>query len=106
MISVRDDHTIKEDLQAGGAWGDLEAESADEIDRAMCAAEGLAALQRAADLVAIFDTGEHGAIQISRTKEQLEIVVTDDCDPAHVRLYVGDGALEAAAAWCRQRGGA
>jgi hypothetical protein len=105
-MRVKDDCIYKDDLQAGRAWGNLGFKIADEIDRAMCAAEGLAALQRAADLVTLLDAGEAGAVELRVIRGDVRVVVADLIDPVFTRAFEGDGALEAAAAWCRQRGGA
>jgi hypothetical protein len=105
-MRLKADTTCKEDLQAGRAWGALGFKIADEIDRAMCAADGIAALSRAADLVTLLDAGEAGAVELRVMRGDVRVVVADLIDPVFTRAFEGDGALEAAAAWCRQRGGA
>jgi hypothetical protein len=105
-MRLKDDSACKEDLQAGRAWGALGFKIADEIDRAMCAAEGLAALQRAADLVTLLDAGEAGAVELRVIRGDVRIAIVDSFDPAHVRAFegCGDAVIAEAAAWIRQRG--
>jgi hypothetical protein len=102
MISVRDDHTTNEDLQAGRAWGNLGFKIADEIDRAMCAAEGIAALQRAADLVTLADYAEAGGLVELWSGAGHFFVSVEQT----LNAFVGPHAIAEAAAWVRQRGGA
>jgi hypothetical protein len=107
-MRLKDDSACKEDLQAGRAWGALGFKIADEIDRAMCAADGLAALGRAADLVTLLDAGKAGAVELRVIRGDVRIAIVDSFDPAHVRAFegCGDAVIAEAAAWCRQRGGA
>jgi hypothetical protein len=103
-MRLKDDSACKEDLQAGRAWGDLGFKIADEIDRAMCAAEGIAALQRAADLVTLLDAGEAGAVELRVVRGDVRIAIVDSFDPAHVRAFegCGDAVIAEAAAWVRK----
>jgi hypothetical protein len=107
-MRLKDDSACKEDLQAGRAWGALGFKLADEIDRAMCAAEGIAALQRAADLVTLLDAGEAGAVEIRVMRGEVKVMVIDSFVPGRgsVLEIEGPDAIAEAAAWCRQRGGA
>jgi hypothetical protein len=103
-MRLKRDSTCKEDLQAGRAWGNLGFKLADEIDRAMCAADGLAALQRAADLVTLVDAGEAGAVELRVVRGDVRIAIVDSFDPAHVRAFegCGDAVIAEAAAWVRK----
>jgi hypothetical protein len=107
-MRLKDDTTCKEDLQAGRAWGNLGFKVADEIDRAMCAAEGIAALQRAADLVTLADyaTDNIAALDMRVSCGLVTVWVVELQAPAQVHEFDGPDAIADAAAWCRQRGGA
>jgi hypothetical protein len=107
-MRLKDDTIIEPDLQVGRAWGDLGFKIADEIDRAMCAAEGIAALQRAADLVTLLDAGEAGAVEIRVMRGEVKVMVIDSFVPGRgsVLEIEGPDAIAEAAAWVRQRGGA
>jgi hypothetical protein len=106
-MRLKADTICNEDLQAARAWGNLGFKIADEIDRAMCAAEGLAALQRAADLVTLLDAGEAGAVELRVIRGDVRIVVADLIDHNLTMAFEGSpDAIAEAAAWCRQRGGA
>jgi hypothetical protein len=104
-MRINGDTICKEDLQAGRAWGNLGFKIADEIDRAMCAAEGIAALQRAADLVTLAEFAEvkGNCVEMYTNHEELNVAVNKGRDG---RWCVGPDAIAEAAAWCRQRGGA
>jgi hypothetical protein len=109
-MRLKDDSTCKEDLQAGRAWGNLGFKIADAIDREMTSADGIARLERAADLMALADWAAGGAVELREVRiwqHDGDIYVTLD-DPSIGKAvgFVAPGALEAAAAWCRQRGGA
>jgi hypothetical protein len=93
-------------LQTERTWNNLGFKIADAIDRAMCAADGLAALQRAADLVTLIDAGEAGAVELRVIRGDVRIAIVDSFDPAHVRAFegCGDAVIAEAAAWIRQRG--
>jgi hypothetical protein len=84
-------------------WNDLGAGIADEIDRAMCAAEGIAALGRAADLVALAEYAQAGGV-VEMYSYVGGFGVSIGLN-GH-RHYTGPDAIAEAAAWCRQRGGA
>jgi hypothetical protein len=107
-MRLKADTTCKEDLQAGRAWGNLGFKVADEIDRAMCAAEGIAALQRAADLVTLADyaTDNIAALDMRVSCGLVTVWVVELQAPAQVHEFDGPDAIADAAAWCRQRGGA
>jgi hypothetical protein len=105
-MRLKADTTRKEDLQAGRAWGALGFKIADEIDRAMCAADGLAALQRAADLVTLWEwisTHGGGLFPMFVTLNQDGEAVKEfwNWDDASDKSWIAE-----AAAWVRQRGGA
>jgi hypothetical protein len=104
-MRLKDDSACKEDLQAGRAWGDLGFKIADEIDRAMCAAEGIAALQRAADLAVLGEWASSvgGYMQMWSTDKMVHIEIGNRTDAAD---FNGPDAIAEAAARCRQRGGA
>jgi hypothetical protein len=104
-MRLKDDSTCKEDLQAGRTWGDLGFKIADEIDRAMCGADGLAALQRAADLVTLCEWAASvgGYMQMWTTDKTSQIEIGNRAVWAE---FEGPDAIAEAAAWCRQRGGA
>jgi hypothetical protein len=107
-MRLKADTIIEPDLQVGRAWGDLGFKIADEIDRAMCAAEGIAALQRAADLVTLVDyaTDNLAALDMRVTCGLVTVWVVELEAPAQVHEFDGPDAIAEAAAWCRQRGGA
>jgi hypothetical protein len=112
-MRLKRDSTCNEDLQAGRAWGALGFKIADEIDRAMCAAEGIAALQRAADLVTLADLPYLYALRIWHDEKGVQQVRIDGVResvfnpyPLIVFARSGPDAIAEAAAWVRQRGGA
>jgi hypothetical protein len=112
-MRLKADTTRKEDLQAGRAWGALGFKIADEIDRAMCAADGLAALQRAADLVTLADLPPHYAVKMWHDFDgTLQVRIYDRTAteftpyPHILCARTGPDAIAEAAAWVRQRGGA
>jgi hypothetical protein len=112
-MRLKADTTCKEDLQAGRAWGALGFKLMDEIDRAMCAAEGLAALQRAADLVTLADLPPRYAVKMWHDSDgTMQVRIYDrresDFTPyPHILCARSDPhAIAEAAAWVRQRGGA
>jgi hypothetical protein len=97
-MRLKADTIHKEDLQSTRAWGALGFKIMDEIDRAMCAAEGIAALSRAADLVTLADYG--GYVRMWMDIDGQCVAVDDG------NRWYGPDAIAEAAAWVRQRGGA
>jgi hypothetical protein len=95
-------------LQTERTWNNLGFKIMDGIDRDMTGADGIAALQRAADLVTLVDAGEAGAVELRVIRGDVRIAIVDSFDPARVRAFEGCGnaAIAEAAAWIRQRGGA
>jgi hypothetical protein len=95
------DCTVTEDLQAGRAWTAAGWKIADQIDREMCAPEGIARLERAAEVMALLDYAQTGAVEIRMVRGELRVSVVDLIDPAHSRVYVSDTpqAIAAAAEW-------
>jgi hypothetical protein len=102
------DCTVTEDLQAGRAWTAAGWKIADQIDREMCGPDGIARLERAADLVTLLDAGEAGAVEIRVMRGEVKVMVIDSFVPGRgsVLEIEGPDAIAEAAAWCRQRGGA
>jgi hypothetical protein len=104
-MRVKDDCIYKDDLQAGRAWGNLGFKIADAIDREMTSADGIARLERAADLMALLDYAQQGAVEISIVRGETRVTVIDLLDPDHNRrVCLGDGpqAIAAAVTWCKQ----
>jgi hypothetical protein len=89
-------------------WNNVGFGIADQIDRAMCAADGLAALQRAADLMALVEhaTDNLAALDMRVTCGLITVWIVDLQAPAQVHEFDGPDAIAEAAAWVRQRGGA
>jgi hypothetical protein len=89
-------------------WNNVGFGIADQIDRAMCAADGLAALQRAADLVTLADyaTDNIAALDMRVSCGLVTVWVVELQAPAQVHEFEGPDAIAEAAAWVRQRGGA
>jgi hypothetical protein len=110
-MRLKADTTCKEDLQAGRAWGALGFKLADEIDRAMTSADGLAALSRAADLVALADATNEYTVLLCQDENGVPHVEINDnysylIEVLEPKVFSGPDAIAEAAAWVRQRGGA
>jgi hypothetical protein len=84
-------------------WNNVGFGIADQIDRAMCAAEGIAALQRAVDLATLAEVAKYGYVVMGEDREAFFIEIKHKRDWKRFR---GPDAIAEAAAWVRQRGGA
>jgi hypothetical protein len=103
--------TLYDRVAHDNTWNDLGAGIADEIDRAMamCAADSLAALQRAADLVTLADATDRYSVWLGRDENGVPHVQVEKNDEQEIdtpQVFCGPDAIADAAAWCRQRGGA
>jgi hypothetical protein len=90
-------------------WNNVGFGIADQIDRAMCVAEGLAALQRAADLVTLVDATDRYSVWLGRDENGVPHVQVEKNDEQEIetpQVFCGPDAIAEAAAWVRQRGGA
>jgi hypothetical protein len=85
-------------------WNNVGFGIADQIDRAMCAAEGIAALQRAADLVTLVDyaTDNLAALDMRVTCGLVTVWVVELQAPVQVHEFDGPDAIAKAAAFVRQ----
>jgi hypothetical protein len=96
--------TGKEDMQMGRAFTAAGWKIADQIDREMCGAEGIARLERAAQVMALLDYAQTGAVELRIVRGEVRIAIVDSFDPAHVRAFegCGDAVIAEAAAWVRK----
>jgi hypothetical protein len=96
--------TGKEDMQMGRAFTAAGWKIADQIDREMVTPDGIERLERAADLMALLDYAQTGAVELRIVRGEVRVAVVDMCDPEHFRVYEGEGdkVIAAAASWCQR----
>jgi hypothetical protein len=108
-MRLKDDCTVTEDLQAGRAWTAAGWKIADLIDREMNDDEGLATLQRAADLMTLAELPQGYELRMwFGPGKELQVRIVDrhssDFTPYPQLLFARSGpdAIAKAAAWAKQ----